>query len=491
MIHRSLPRQSYACAALVLALLAAAPFSDPAPPAVVPLLEIKSPQPMPQGELNFHAPPKVLPAGAITSDWPSFLGPTHNGISSETKLLNELGKSGPPMVWEVKKGSGYAAPAVFKDRLVFFHRMGDEEVIECLQAETGRQFWKAAYPTDYQDRYGYSEGPRCAPVIDSGRVYTFGAGGMLHCLDLLAGHVYWKRDILKEFKLKQNFFGVGATPLVEGDLLIINIGADGGPCVVAFDKKTGKMVWGAGDQWGPSYASPIPADIQGKRRVFVFAGGESHPPTGGLLCIDPSNGAVDFSFPWRGRRVDSVNASSPLIVGNQVFISECYGRGSALLDIAPDFSAKPAWTNEDFGTHFMTAIHKDGYLYGVHGHGPLDCPIVCLELKTGKEMWRHEPEWSDEIQTPGGLRKYKFSTNRANFLLVDGRCLCLTESGHLLWLDLNPKGYKELSRCSLFLASETWTPPVLSRGLLYINQNNPDNIHRAGPRVICYDLRGG
>lgn len=84
------------------------------------------------------------------------------------------------------------------------------------------------------------------------------------------------------------------------------------------------MVWGAGAEWGASYASPIPATIHGKRRIFVFAGGKSQPTSGGLLCIDPTNGKVDFRFPWRARRFESVNASSPIIIGNQVYISECY-----------------------------------------------------------------------------------------------------------------------------------------------------------------------
>src|SRR5436305_1559870 len=133
----------------------------------------------------------------------------------------------------------------------------------------------------------------------------------------------------------------------------------GGPSVAAFDKKTGKLVWGAGDKWGPSYASPIPAVVQGKRRVFVFAGGESRPASGGLMCIDPADGHVDFTFPWRGKRYESVNASSPMVSGNRVYVSECYGRGGAMVDVAPDLTAKAAWASEKLGTHFMTAIAKD------------------------------------------------------------------------------------------------------------------------------------
>ena len=111
----------------------------------------------------------------------------------------------------------------------------------------------------------------------------------------------WKRDLRTEYKVPQDFFGTASTPLVEGELLILNVGAPGGPCVVGLDKATGREVWRAGKEWGPSYASPVPAVIHGKRRVFVFAGGESEPPTGGLMSIDPATGRSISSFPWRSR----------------------------------------------------------------------------------------------------------------------------------------------------------------------------------------------
>ncbi len=194
----------------------------------------------------------------------------------------------------------------------------------------------------------------------------------------------------------------------------------------------------------------------GRRRVFVFAGGESRPPTGGLLCIDPAGGKVLFRFPWRGRRYESVNASSPLIVGSQVYLSECYGAGGVLLQLLPNGSYRKLWSNRALGTHFMTAIHKDGYLYGIDGHGPQNAPLVCLELRTGREMWRHEPEWEETVRMSGGESRVRLSPGLASLIRVDGRCLMLSEHGHLAWLDLNPKEYRELDRSRLFLTrSET------------------------------------
>jgi outer membrane protein assembly factor BamB len=127
------------------------------------------------------------------------------------------------------------------------------------------------------------------------------------------------------------------------------VGAPGRPCVVGLDKATGREVWRAGKEWGPSYASPVPAMVYEKRRVFVFAGGESKPPTGGLMSIDPATGKVDFTFPWRSRSYESVNASCPVVFDNKVFVSASYRTGSAVVEVRPDFTHRVVWTNRNLG----------------------------------------------------------------------------------------------------------------------------------------------
>lgn len=435
-----------------------------------------------QAQVRVVAKPKPLPAGAATHDWTSFLGPTHNAVSTETKLSRMLP---PPLVWEFPKGTSYASPAIAGGRLMFIHRVGEQEVVECMDAETGAGKWQFKYGTVFEDRYGYNNGPRASPVIDGTRVYTMGAEGKLHCFDIASGKVLWKHDLRVDYKVPQDFFGTASTPLVEDSLLIVNVGAPGGPCVVAFDTATGKEVWRAGKEWGPSYASPIPAVVHGKRRVFVFAGGESDPPTGGLLSIDPANGKVDFSFPWRSRSYESVNASCPVIFDNKVFISASYRTGGALIEVRPDFTHRVVWTTQEFGLHFSTPIYRDGYLYGFEGRNEPDASLACLDVATGKVVWREMPEWTDTLNG----RQQEVSTYRGSLLAVDGAYLCLGELGHLLWLELTPKGYKQISRAWLFSARESWSLPVLSRGLLYVVQNTREVTRVNGPRLLCYDLR--
>ncbi len=430
--------------------------------------------------------PKPLAADAVTHDWASFLGPSHNAVSTETHLSRELP---PPLVWELPKGTGYASPAVAGERLVFIHRLGDAEIVECLHPETGRAFWQHRYPTAFRDRYGYNNGPRSSPVIDGGRVYTVGAEGPIHCLDLESGEVVWTRDLRAAYRVRQDFFGTSSTPLVENGLLVVNVGAPGGPCVAAFDTLTGDEVWRAGTEWGASYASPVPAVIHGRRRVLVFAGGESSPPSGGLLSIDPTNGAVDFEFPFRSRTFESANACTPVVFGNRVFLSSSYRTGSVAVEILPDFTPRVAWRTADVGIHFNTAIHRDGYLYAFDGRNPGDASLVCIDAASGEVAWRAVPEWPEELERNGRRQQTLMSTYRGSLLAADGQFLCLGELGHLLWLDLTPRGHVEISRAWLMAARESWALPVLSRGLLYVVQNTRDVFNGTNPRLLCYDLR--
>ena len=442
----------------------------------------------PAGGAIAHRAPRPLAADAVTHDWTSFLGPAHNGVSTETRLRRTLP---PPLVWELPTGSGYASPSIAGDRLVYLHRVDDEEVVECLHPETGASRWRLRYPSAYRDRYGYNDGPRASPVIDAagGRVYTIGAEGWVHAVELRTGRVVWRSDLRSAYRVRQDFFGVSSTPLVEGGLLIVNVGAPGGPTVAALDLDTGAEVWRAGGEWGASYASPVPAVVHGARRVFVFAGGESRPPSGGLLSIDPANGRVDFAFPWRSRTYESVNAACPVVFDDQVFVTASYRTGGALVTVRPDFTHEVAWTTREFAAHFNTPIHRGGYLYGFDGRNMGDASLACIDAATGEAVWRAAPEWEETFTVGGREYRQRLGTARGSLLAADGQFLCLGELGHLLWMDLAPTGWTEVSRGWLFAARESWGLPVLSRGLLYVTQNARDLITGAGPRLLCYDLR--
>lgn len=437
----------------------------------------------PQAEL-----PPDLGTRATGTDWPSFLGPTGDGKSSERGLIAPWPAGGPRLVWQKPVGDGYGMPAVSRGRLFQFDLRDRKARLTCMKAETAEEVWKFEYSTDYQDMYGYDNGPRCQPVVDGDLVYIFGAEGMLHALRVVDGSEVWKVDTTKTYGVVQNFFGVGSTPIVEGDLLIVHIGGStpetvdksvreakpNGTAIVAFDKRTGAVKYKTGDELA-SYASPMVATIGGKRTGLIFA-------RGGLLAFDPADGTQRFHFPWRANILESVNASNPVVVGEQVFISETYGPGSALLKVKADgydvvWSDEKARREKRMQTHWNTAIEIDGYLYGSSGRHTNEAELRCVEVATGNVMWS-EPELT-----------------RSSLTYVDGHLICLTEYGDLILLKVNPKKYDLVSKFtpkkfqgplvadanedSRLLVYPAWAAPTIAHGLMYV---------RGKERLACFEI---
>jgi outer membrane protein assembly factor BamB len=428
-----------------------------------------------------QAPVPDLRTRKSGSDWPCFLGPTGDSVSSEKGILSPWPKQGLRIVWQKETGTGYSMPVISRGRLFLFDRHGDRARLTCLKSETGDFLWKFEYPTDYKDKYSYNNGPRCSPVVDGDRVYIHGVEGMLHCLRVTDGKPLWQVDTKVDFGIVQNFFGVGSTPVVEGELLTVQVGGSpkgseeedfaklkgNGSGVVAFDKHTGKVRYRITDELA-SYASPVLATINGRRWCFVLA-------RGGLIGFNPANGKVDFHFPWRAPDFESVNASNPVVVGDKVFISETYGPGAALLQVRPG-GCKVLWSdadktprNKSMQCHWMTPIHVDGYLYGSSGRHEYNAELRCIELATGKVMWSQR------------------RLLRTSLLLVDGHIICLTEAGDVLLLKVNAKKLQVVSILQLtkagtdepLLEEPCWAAPILAHGLLYL---------RGKDRLVCLEL---
>jgi len=432
--------------------------------------------------LTFYTAAKDIAADARTSGWPRFLGPSDDGHSPETHLLTDFTPSKPTRIWEVKRGRSHTAPVIVGDRLVFIHEIKGVETIECLHPETGKRYWKIEYPVSIRENFGITDAPRSSPVIDSqsGLVFTLGVRSLLQAIDLKTGKIIWKQNIMQSVGKTPFFFGRGSDPLVYGDHLIVNAGATGA-CVVAFDKKTGKIIWKTPHDWNASYASPIAANIHGKDRILVFAGGMTDPPHGGLLSIDPKNGKLDDAFPWRSTMFASVNAASPLAAGpGQVFVTEGYDRGGVMVNIDSKMRMSAQWKAPRFASQFQTPIYDDGYIYGFSGSSVAGSQLVCYDAGNGKEQWR---EGFQDLSLPFQSSDLRVQLGRASLLNVDKKYLCLGVQGTLLWLDLSPTGAKILSKTQLFHSPETWAPPALSRGLLYVSQNGSE------PKLICFDLR--
>ena len=225
--------------------------------------------------------------------------------------------------------------------------------------------------------------------------------------------------------------------------------------------------------------------MNGEKRVYVFAGGKSRPPTGGLISLNPLNGKIDFEYPWRSTEFESVNASTPIQVSShKIFISAAYKTGGSLLEIQNDFSYKVMWKTSNLSCHWMTPICKDGYLYGINGRHSKESTLVCIDVHSGKKMWGQRLLWKES-----GNEGVEHSFDLGSLLKVDGKVLALSESGYLLWLDLSVDGASILSVKKLFTARQTWCSPVISHGLLYVVQNTVDHSNGDSPRLKCYNMR--
>lgn len=440
--------------------------------------------------LMFHAPPKSLPAGAVTEAWPRFLGARHDASSRETKLLKTWPTGGPAVVWELERGESYAAPTLAEGRLFSFDHADGHERLECRDPESGELKWTFRYPVNYRDRYGFANGPRASPVIDGPRVYLAGVTAELRCVEAASGREIWRRDLVQDYGHPPGFFGYTSAPFVWGELLLVNVGGreegGAGVCVAAFDKRTGEERWRYLDSWGASYSSPVVRKIHGEDVLLVMAGGESRPALGGLLALDPATGKLHARFPWRADKFESVIASVPVAFdGKYVFVSECYAKGGVLLEFDAEMKVKPVWEKRGFGMHWMTPLRRGGYLYGFAGRNESDVQFKCARITDGEILWSDDMRWDEEVDG----RKMVRSLLRGSLLAADGRVFALGEHGALAELKIGVGGVEILQRSQLFLAQQTWALPVLHRGLLYIGQHTRDFVDGKPARLICYDFR--
>ena len=439
-----------------------------------------------ENRLVTHSVPASLSKHAVSSDWPRFNGPYDDATVRESKLALEKDGFNFKKIWELSKGEGYSSPAITKEQIVLFHLQDGHEIIEARESESGKKIWTYKYPAEYRDRYGYSNGPRSSPVIWKNRVFAHGVTAWLTCLDLKTGNLIWKRNLKKEYQIPDYFFGKGSNPIVSGNSLILNVGGKEDHCVVAFDLNSGATKWITRDEWGASYSSPVNTQIHGKNVCLVLTGGESRPPTGGLLVIDPENGEKLSRFPWRSSTYESANAVPPVPIGNnRVFLSECYEKGGVMLSFDSTFKPKILWHKPELNIHWMTPIMVNEHLYGVAGRHQRGAEVFCVKADSGEIKWKKRIIWQTHFMN----RNLNLEFFRGSLLHCKSYFIGLSELGSLILLEMNPKGVSLIDHKQLFFAPGTWTLPAISHGLLYIMQNEADRATGNGPRVICYDLR--
>jgi outer membrane protein assembly factor BamB len=391
------------------------------------------------------------------NDWPQFLGPGRNGTYPGDDLAAVWPNTGPATLWQAKVGQGFSGPVVSGGKCILFHRMEDKEIVQALDATTGKSLWEFGYATTYHDDFGFDEGPRGTPAVADGKVFTYGAQGVLTCLDISNGKKIWQVDLANEFNAAKGFFGIACSPLVVDRAVYIIAGSKPGAGIVAFDKSSGKVIWKSTDDEA-SYSSPVSADIEGRHYVLCLTRSE-------LAGLDPSNGKVGFSFPFRPPIRSSVSAATPIVIGNLIFMSASYDTGAALLKME-NGSVKKVWAGQDIlSNHYATSIHHNGFLYGIHGRtdpGFEPAPSLrCVELASGKVRWDDK------------------SCGAATITLAGNNLLILTERGELIKAPASPQSFKPAARFQA-LPNGVRAYPAIADGLFYA---------RSKDKLVCLDLR--
>lgn len=392
---------------------------------------------------------------ARADDWPQWLGPRRDGTSLEKGLIDSFPEKGPRILWERKLGEGFSGPVIAGGRLILFHRKDGDEIVECIDPKTTFAKWSYAYPSAYRDALGKGDGPRSTPAIAGNFVVTLGAEGTLQCFTLDEGKRLWTRSLTKEYKTPLGYFGVGTSPVVEQDLILVNVG---GPKagIVAFHIKDGKEAWRATED-PPSYSSPVVTTVDGERRAVFFT-------RTGPVVLDPKTGKVLFDKRFRARINESVNAATPLVIGDLAFFSASYETGALLLKLKKD-GAEEVWTDENvMSNHYNTCIYHDGHLYGFDGRQDSRIPPTfrCVDLKAKKVKWEKE------------------EFGNGTMVLADGKLILLTEKGDLHLVRATPEKYHEHAKVKLLEDGPCRAQIALANGLLYARDQK---------KLVCVDLK--
>ena len=389
------------------------------------------------------------------SDWTRWRGPALNGKSATTGIRLDW-SGGLRKRWEAdflsqgNRSISWSSPAVKGNRIIVPGRTDAEDLVFCLNADTGALIWKASYPAASES--GHGTGARATPCIDGDRVYTYGRVGDLACWALLDGKPVWRKSVL-DYGGDTLFWGHSSSPFVMDSIVVVQAGKDA--AVIAFNKMTGDIVWKS--KPGPaSYASFNIMDYGGKPALLALIGS-------GLILLNPADGTEYASMEWMSALTD--NITTPAIENDIAFITTGDGMGCGAARINDKTGIQLLWKNTAISSQQSDPVIIDGFVYGYSGMSNQNKgDFVCLELVTGKEQWRtNEIGWG-------------------TVLYVDGHLLCMDIKGNLYLVKPDPSRFIKVTAMPSALGdirNTAWTIPVVANGTLYL---------RYMQRLVAYEL---
>jgi outer membrane protein assembly factor BamB len=380
-------------------------------------------------------------------DWYRWRGPDLNGISHETAWSTQWPKEGPSQLWKASVGTGFSSVSVSRGRVFTMGHAAEQDTVFCFDAATGALLWKHSFPCALDAKY-YEGGPGATPTVDGERVYTLSKRGHLFCFEAASGQVVWQKDLIQELGVAKPEWGFAGSPLVQDNLLLLNLGSAG----TAVDKQSGKVVWTSGKE-AAGYATPVPCKLGGQEAVLIFA-------AKALVAANARNGRELWRLPWVTRW--NINAADPIVVGGKVFLST-FDQGGALLELN-EGPPNELWRSKSMGNHFNSCVIIGGAIYGFDGNTDKPDPhLRCLSLKTGEVLWSHK-----------GL-------GLGSLTVAGDKLILLSDKGELIVAEASPAAFKPLARAQV-LGGKCWTVPVLSHGRIYCRN--------ARGELVCVDVSG-
>ena len=382
-----------------------------------------------------------------TASWAQWRGPHRTGVSDETGLAPRWAEAGPAELWRRPLGEGFSAIVVDAGRLYTQFASGGDAFLVGLSAADGSELWRVRTGASFKNSYG--NGPRATPTLHNDVLYALGSSGDLVAVNAKDGAVVWKNNLRESFGAKAPRWGLSGSPLIEGDLLIVNTGGDNGRSILAFDRKTGKLRWSARDEQA-GYAAPIAMTLAGVRQILVFVGDK-------LVSLDPADGSAHWELGWKTDW--GINASTPILLeGDRVFLSTGYERGAIMLKVRKQddgLVAEELWRNREMRNKFSSSVLYRGMLYGFD-----EGTLKCVDPEDGTTRWRQR-----------GL-------GHGSLLAADGKLIALSDRGKLVLADATPEGYVELGTIEAF-KTKTWTVPTLAGGRLYLRDEK---------EIVAFDI---
>ena len=376
-------------------------------------------------------PARSATAKTAADTWPHYRGANRDGISTEK--LTFSGEA-PTQVWKASIGIGFTSMAV-SDGLVYASGNTDnKDTLHCLDAKTGKSVWTFSY-AQALDPNLYEGGPSATPTIAGKNVYILAKDGFTACLDAKTGKEVWKKNLAQEVGAAKPTWGFSGSPTVLGRALFLNVGSHG----TAVEAATGKVVWKSGGD-AAGYASAIPITVGKESHLLMFT-------KDALAGVDAASGKKLWSFPWTTNHL--VNATDPIVMGNQVFLSTGYNYGCGLVDISGQ--PKEVWRNKNMRNHFNACVLIDGHLYGFDD----DKGVKCLDWKTGATKW------------------HKDGLGKGSLAACNGKLVILSEKGELVIADASPAAFTEVSRTQA-LSGKCWSSPAIADGRIYVRNAKGD-----------------